>query len=64
MAYNNPNLTPREADIEKERARANQRWFTADAAQTAELNRLIDTPLESTAKLEALAARPSVFSSK
>lgn len=64
MAYNDPNLTPRDADIEAERARADQRWFTPENAEFDEFNRLVETPLDSTDKLENLASRPSVFSDK
>lgn len=44
-----------------ERVLADRRWFVASAAQWEEFERLLDEPLPSTKRFEALAARPSPF---
>ncbi|MFP5346327.1 MAG: DUF1778 domain-containing protein [Actinomycetes bacterium] len=45
-----------------EQVLADRRWFIASQAQWAEFERLLDEPLPSTKRFEALAARPSPFS--
>jgi uncharacterized protein (DUF1778 family) len=49
------------ASMEAERVLADRRWFILNEKQWVEFNRLLDEPLSSTAKLEALANRPSPF---
>lgn len=44
-----------------ERVLADRRWFLATEDQWAELQRLLDTPLPSTSKFQALARRESPF---
>lgn len=44
-----------------ERVLADRRWFMATDEQWDEFERLLDAPLPSTAKFEALAARQSPF---
>ena len=44
-----------------ERILAERRWFVATAEQYDEFLRLLDEPLESTAKFEKLWSRPSPF---
>ncbi len=44
-----------------ERVLADRRWFLATEEQWAELQRLLDTPLPSTAKFQTLAHRESPF---
>lgn len=43
------------------RVLADLRWFTADQAQFAEFERLLDDPLPATDKFERLFSRPSPF---
>lgn len=52
------------ASVQAERIMADRRWFVADESQWEEFNRLLDAPLPSTAKLHALAQRPSPFASE
>ena len=47
-----------------ERVLADRRWFMVDDEQWSELQRLLDAPLPSTARFEALAARPSPFNAE
>lgn len=44
-----------------ERVLADRRWFMVDDEQWSEFQRLLEAPLPSTARFEALAARPSPF---
>jgi uncharacterized protein (DUF1778 family) len=44
-----------------ERVLADRRWFIATEEQWSEFVRLLEQPLPSTARFEALAARPSPF---
>lgn len=44
-----------------ERVLADRRWFLASEDQWTELQRLLDTPLPSTAKFQALTRRESPF---
>lgn len=46
-----------------ERVLADRRWFLASDEQWAELQRLLDAPLPSTSRFEALARRESPFAS-
>lgn len=50
------------ASMEAERVLADRRWFMLNETQWLDFNRLLETPLPSTAKLDALASRPSLFS--
>lgn len=61
MAHNSSDLTPRDADIENARNLIHQNFFI-DKEKFSEFEALIESPLESTEKLERLAGRPSVFS--
>lgn len=61
MAYKDENLTPREADIEAHRAQVHNNLFVLSEDEYNEFSRLVETPLESTEKLERLATRESVF---
>jgi uncharacterized protein (DUF1778 family) len=44
-----------------QRVLADRQWFTATEEQFAEFQRLLDAPLPSTRKFDALFARPSRF---
>jgi uncharacterized protein (DUF1778 family) len=51
-----------ESAVERaERVLADRRWFVASDAQWKEFERLLDEPLPSTTRFEALAARPNPF---
>lgn len=49
------------ASMEAERVLADRRWFVLNEENWTEFNRLLDEPLPSTKKLDALASRPSPF---